>query len=279
MRLSVRETVLGFALAAAGGLSAHAQPIVAPAAQPEVVAPAVGGTVIRRETREVITRPVETVGQAAPAAASGRALRRTTTRAVPRTRRVATTSRRTATRSAAVRLSSGQRETVYRTIVEERVVPSRIGTTGMAAPVAPVAPVAPAPVYTTTPAYVAPPAYAGAPDGYYYARTPDDYYYARPPAYVGPQYAAPPAYGYVAPTVPATTDVVTVPAAPVAPAPAVTTVAYAVGSTLPNTVPLYAVPAGAVARVPAIAGYRYAYVNGHVLLVDPASNIVVSEIY
>jgi len=62
--------------------------------------------------------------------------------------------------------------------------------------------------------------------------------------------------------------------APVAAVP----VFYRVGSILPAGVPLYAIPQSVAIRVPALRSYSYAYVNDRVLLVDPATNIVVADV-
>jgi hypothetical protein len=37
-------------------------------------------------------------------------------------------------------------------------------------------------------------------------------------------------------------------------------------------------PPAAVAQVPLAASYRYAYVNGQIVLVDPATNIVLTTL-
>lgn len=63
------------------------------------------------------------------------------------------------------------------------------------------------------------------------------------------------------------------------PAIAPTEVDYAVGAVLPETVPLYAMPEEVVAEVPTAGPYDYALVNDRVLLVDPATHMVVSEVY
>jgi hypothetical protein len=51
-----------------------------------------------------------------------------------------------------------------------------------------------------------------------------------------------------------------------------------VGARLPPTVPLHRLPLSAVQSVPAIGAYRYAFVGQRVLLVDPATSIVIAAI-
>jgi hypothetical protein len=51
-----------------------------------------------------------------------------------------------------------------------------------------------------------------------------------------------------------------------------------VGAQLPPTVPLLRLPLSAVQAVPAIGAYRYAFVGQRVLLVDPATSIVIAAI-
>ncbi len=58
-----------------------------------------------------------------------------------------------------------------------------------------------------------------------------------------------------------------------------TEVDYAVGAVLPETVPIYAMPETVAEEVPSIGPYDYALVNDRVLLVDPATHVVVSEVY
>ncbi|MBX6329184.1 MAG: DUF1236 domain-containing protein [Pseudolabrys sp.] len=61
-------------------------------------------------------------------------------------------------------------------------------------------------------------------------------------------------------------------------APAPPTVTYEVGARLPDTVELYDIPQAVAVEVPAIRSYKYIYVNGRVVLVDPATSEVVAEI-
>jgi hypothetical protein len=51
-----------------------------------------------------------------------------------------------------------------------------------------------------------------------------------------------------------------------------------VGAQLPPTIPLHQMPAGAVTAVPEVGHYRYAFVGDRVLLVDPATGIVIAVI-
>jgi hypothetical protein len=61
----------------------------------------------------------------------------------------------------------------------------------------------------------------------------------------------------------------------VAPAAAVE---YRVGARIPTGVELYALPEAVVTEVPTVRQYKYMYVNNRVLLVDPATSMVVGEI-
>ncbi|MFZ1894242.1 MAG: DUF1236 domain-containing protein [Rhodoplanes sp.] len=53
---------------------------------------------------------------------------------------------------------------------------------------------------------------------------------------------------------------------------------YALGAPVPQTVALAVVPPTVAVQVPVIRGYRYVVVNNRVLLVDPATNIIVAEV-
>jgi hypothetical protein len=55
-------------------------------------------------------------------------------------------------------------------------------------------------------------------------------------------------------------------------------VTYAVGAPVPQTVALAAVPQALALQVPVTRGYRYIVVNNRVLLVDPATNIIVADV-
>jgi Protein of unknown function (DUF1236) len=60
-------------------------------------------------------------------------------------------------------------------------------------------------------------------------------------------------------------------------APAVESVSY-VGRVLPRSVMFYDVPQSVALNVPATRGFRYAYVDDRVLLVDPVTRMVVEEL-
>jgi len=60
-------------------------------------------------------------------------------------------------------------------------------------------------------------------------------------------------------------------------APAVESVSY-VGRVLPRSVAFYDVPQSVGLNVPATRGYRYAYVDDRVLLVDPVTRMVIEEL-
>jgi hypothetical protein len=56
------------------------------------------------------------------------------------------------------------------------------------------------------------------------------------------------------------------------------TVAYSVGTRVPGSATLYEMPQAVAVEVPAVKQYRYMVVNGHVVLVDPATSEVVAEL-
>jgi hypothetical protein len=58
-----------------------------------------------------------------------------------------------------------------------------------------------------------------------------------------------------------------------------TPVSYGVGSVLPPSVQTYALPRQVMYEAPALQGYAYAPVGNRVLLVEPANNMVVDELY
>lgn len=220
------------------------QPYVVPVA-PTYPAPAAAATTELDETVGVAPTEVENVAARRPAAT--RVSQRTTTRTTRVTHRArettgsaARTVRRETRRVVArpLALTPTQRNVVYRTVVQQQVVP--------AAPVAPAGyPPYPAPAYQPRTVVVAPSATTG--------------------------------YGWTAPAATDLDEdyVETVPA--VAPVPRYTA-RFAVGSVLPASVVVAPLPATAAVRVPAVQPYSYATVDGRVLLVDPATNTVVADI-
>jgi hypothetical protein len=56
------------------------------------------------------------------------------------------------------------------------------------------------------------------------------------------------------------------------------TVEYRVGARVPANVQLYSVPDTVAVEVPAIRRYKYMTVNNRVVLVDPATSMVVGEV-
>ena len=54
---------------------------------------------------------------------------------------------------------------------------------------------------------------------------------------------------------------------------------YRVGAALPRTVPVYAMPQQVIYEAPSLRGYDYTMVGDRMLVVDPASNMVVDELY
>ena len=128
-------------------------------------------------------------------------------------------------------LAPAQRQVIYRTLVQEQIVPQAV-------PVVPGYPPFPPPAARTV--VVAPSETTG-----YAVSTPaevvdDDGYAAEAP----PVYAAP----------------------------------YRVGAVLPASVAVTPLPASATVAVPSVRPYRYATVDGRVLLVDPVTNTVVADI-
>ena len=55
-------------------------------------------------------------------------------------------------------------------------------------------------------------------------------------------------------------------------------VEYRVGAPVPATAEFYAIPETVVLEVPAIRSLKYMYVNNRVVLVGPATSVVVGEI-
>jgi hypothetical protein len=56
------------------------------------------------------------------------------------------------------------------------------------------------------------------------------------------------------------------------------TVQYRVGARVPGSAALYPVPDTIAVEVPAVRPYKYMVVNGEVVLVDPATGVVVAEL-
>jgi hypothetical protein len=81
----------------------------------------------------------------------------------------------------------------------------------------------------------------------------------------------------VAPAPVARERIVNPPAGP-AYAPAGSAYAYAVGSRVGDAYALAPMPQSVVATVPAVRSYRYMVINNRLLLVDPATGIVVAEV-
>ena len=268
----LRRATLGVALAL-GATGAHAQNSISRQITTEPVETTVvqgpGGTVI---TRRPLAAPVAPL--AAPPVSDvvrvgtdaymegvhGAPVMTRAPRSITRTERVRRTTRETVgaavtphhvthTRSVtrAVRrvgiasplvLAPVQRRVIYRTIVQQQVIP----------PVA--ASVVPAP----------PPGYPPYPGPAYSERT---------------VVAAPATTGYGAAAYPADYDddgyAEAVP-------PARVPVGYVVGSRLPSNVVLAPMPAGAAVAVPVARAYSYAVIDNRVLLVDPVSYTVVADI-
>lgn len=61
-------------------------------------------------------------------------------------------------------------------------------------------------------------------------------------------------------------------------APAEPTVEYRIGARLPDSVRLYSIPQEVAVEVPTIRSYKYMVVNNRVVLVDPATSLVVEEV-
>jgi len=254
MRL-VRCATVGVAIAI-GGTGAYAQSVISRSIDNEPVETTViqgpNGTVITRRPLVAPVAPIasedvrvgtatymdETVG-AAPRA-------RTAPRTSHTTRVVHAAHRETPARARGemrtvhtVRniapplvLAPAERRVIYRTIVQQQVVPSAVP--------------APPPGYPPYPA----PAVAPAATTGYAITTPAADYADHDDVYVERVAPAYPAYS----------------------------VRYAVGARLPSTVVLAPLPAPAAVEVPAAQPYRYATIDGRVLLVDPATYTVVADI-
>ena len=239
----VCSATLGFALAL-GAAGAYAQSVTTRQIDNEPVETTVtqtpNGTVITR--RPLAAAPAattvvdETVGVAPTTRTVTRhvehhARRATTEHTVTRTVR---TTRRVAVAPPLV-LAPAQRQVIYRTLVQEQVVPQ---VAPQVVPSVPGYPPFPPPAARTV--VVAPSETTG-----YAVSTPaevvdDDGYAEEAP----PVYAAP----------------------------------YTVGSVLPASVAVTPLPPSATVAVPAVRPYRYATMNGRVLLVDPVTNTVVADV-
>jgi len=148
-------------------------------------------------------------------------------------------------------LTTAQRTTLYRTIVEARAVPRPVVTERSVVPFpfGPPVVVRPAPSEDViTERVITSPA---------------------------------PVVGEPIEAVPAPRVIETVGAAPAVTQRVVTTpanVEFVVGSRLPTTVPLYALPPSVSVQIPAVRAYRYAVVDDRVFLVDPVSGLIVDEL-
>lgn len=269
----LRRATLGVALAL-GATGAHAQNSISRQITTEPVETTVvqgpGGTVITRRplaaplaplaapaVRDVVRVGADAYMESVHAApVTTRATRSITTR----TERVRRTTRETVgaavtpyhvthTRSVThtvrhvgvaspLALAPAQRRVIYRTIVQQQVIPP------VAASVVPVPPPGyrpyPAPAYSERTIVAAPATTGYGAVGYPLDDDDDMYAEAVPPAVVP--------------------------------------VRYVVGARLPSNVVLAPMPAGAVVAVPAARAYGYAMIDNRVLLVDPVSYTVVADI-
>lgn len=209
----------------------------------DVVAP-------RRAIAPPAAQKQRSVRKAAPA------IRNAPTRAVRSTTGTAPT--RTVVRTAPVAdvapapiLTTAQRSTIYRTIVEERVVPRTVVTERSVLPF----PFGPPPVVV---------------DPALREEAVTERVVTTPPIVRERIEPAPRVIETVgsAPAPAVTQRVVTTPAS----------VDLMVGSRVPTTVPLYALPHGVGLQIPAVRSYRYAIVDDRVFLVDPATGLIVEEL-
>lgn len=60
--------------------------------------------------------------------------------------------------------------------------------------------------------------------------------------------------------------------------PAPPSVEYRIGARVPEGAHLYAVPQSVAVEIPAVKTYKYMMVNGHVVLVDPATSEIVADV-
>jgi hypothetical protein len=144
-------------------------------------------------------------------------------------------------RATRLALSSADRRLVYAAITQQRAFPGLM---------------APAPAF---------PSFSWSPQSFPPFGVPQ---FAGPPA-MAPGPPVPLAYAY-APTAPAT-DIVVETTSPRAPT-------NYVGRRLPSSVILVPIPEPIMVQMPALWRYRYALVNDRVLLVDPATNIIVADV-
>ncbi|MFL6946769.1 MAG: DUF1236 domain-containing protein [Xanthobacteraceae bacterium] len=145
-------------------------------------------------------------------------------------------------------LTAAQRSTIYRTVVEERVVPRTMITGPIAAPTF-AAPVVTAPAVReeiVTERLLTPPA-----------------------PLIGERIVTRPLAVETVGAAPAVTErVVITPAS----------LDLTLGSRVPATVPLYALPRTLGVQIPSVRSYRYAILDDRVLLVDPVTGVVVAEL-
>jgi Protein of unknown function (DUF1236) len=231
--------------------------------------PALSGETVVTEPIETFRRSRETVGvstttvepaetvtrrAAAPAARPAATRKQASTKAQPvrRTAVQAARPRRSVIDATpvetAVVLSPAQRSTIYRTIVEERVVPRTV----VARPL-------PVPLFGTP---FAPPVAEQVVTGRVITRSAGTGVVAES---IEPE---PLVTRRVITTTPGVTDrVVTAPR-----------VAVAVGARVPTTVPLYALPETVARQWPSIGSYQYAVVDDRVFLVDPETSLIMAEL-
>jgi len=148
-------------------------------------------------------------------------------------------------------LTTAQRTTLYRTIVEERAVPRTVVTERSVVP------------FPFEPPVVVSPA---PPEGVVTERV------ITSPA---------PVVGEPIELMPPPRVIETVGAAPAVTQRVVTTPAggeLVVGTRLPTTVPRYALPPNVSLQIPAVRAYRYAVADDRVFLVDPLSGLIVDEL-
>jgi len=256
MTMRIWNVALGLVLAAGIG-AAHAQTTIAQPAdttvkqigkRPMSLAPAKQMTLRKVARADATTiRRGTTVTRTAPVQRSATVTRTTT-------RRVVKTAERPP-----LDLTPVQRATVYRTIAQELIMPAPVVTTPVAPPMV---------VTTPAPTFVAPPART-------IVTTPA-------PIVAAPVAPMAPAVTEQVVTAPAPTQqIVTVPSTTgfgTAGAPGVATVTYRVGAPLPAGIPVYAMPSDVIATAPALRTYGYATVGDRVLVIDPATNVVVDEL-